>query len=62
MKTAKAKTAKIYTMNRTSDFWETTEGVQVSVKREYFYNGESWVNGIRLDNNQLVKLPSVFLD
>lgn len=58
----KTKQTKIVKMNRTSDFWGTQEGVEVVVKREYFYNGEFHTKGIRLDNNEIVNLPSIFFN
>ena len=59
MKTKKQKSA---VMNRTNSFFGVTKGVEVVIKRIYFYNGEHYLKGLRLDNNEIVDLPYIFFD
>ena len=56
----KTKQQEIATMSFTSDYWKTIEGVQVIVKKYYWFNGEYYLRGVRLDNNEKVDLPDVF--
>jgi len=58
----KAKQQEIAIMSFTSEFWGTIKGTQVIVKRYYWFNGEHYLVGTRLDNNQNVNLPDVFFN
>jgi hypothetical protein len=58
----KTKQQKIATMCKTSDYWKTTEGVKVIVKKYYWFNGEVHLIGVRLDNNEIVDLPDMFFN
>jgi len=58
----KTKQQKIATMSFNSDYWNTTEGVKVIVKKYYWFNGEVYLIGVRLDNNEVVDLPDMFFN
>lgn len=53
---------KIAVAKETCDYWGTTKGRRMVVKKEYFDNGEFHLRGKWEDDGAPVDLPSVFFD
>jgi len=56
------KTTNTIICTKTNSFFQTVQGRKATLKREFFYNGESYLKGIWEDTNEKFELPSYFFN
>lgn len=56
------KKQKLITCSKTSTIFGTLEGRIAILKRNFFYNGESYIKAMWQDSNEVFEAPSYFFN
>lgn len=56
------KAIQVIICTKTNNFFGTLQGRKATLKRSFFYNGESYFKGIWEDTNETFEAPSFFFE